>query len=177
MGKNRTKAIPEIITPHIGVNPSPTVLINGDITNALFTFAYFLFLTVFSVLSTASVVYIVASIYTGRDEVVFRNVMKVIPKDLANEKKIVGMGIAVVLYGFLVGLIVGDDRDIMWNSAFGVVVIGYCDSNGAYTRETVVYPGPGEEIQLGRPRVPTEQIHVNQEYYGQEHEHESDHES
>ncbi|KAI7735884.1 hypothetical protein M8C21_018951, partial [Ambrosia artemisiifolia] len=96
---------------------------------ALFTCAYLLFLTALSILSTSTVVYNVASVYTGR-EVVFHNVIKVIPKDLANGKNTVGMGIAVVLYGFLVG---------------------------AYMGETVVYPRPGEEIQLGHPRVPAEQ--------------------
>ncbi|XP_023751774.1 uncharacterized protein LOC111900135 [Lactuca sativa] len=45
----------------------------------LFKIAYFIFLTVFSLLSTAAVVFTVASIYTDR-EIVFQNVMKIIPK-------------------------------------------------------------------------------------------------
>ncbi|XP_076919366.1 uncharacterized protein LOC143580145 [Bidens hawaiensis] len=44
---------------------------------ALFTFAYFIFLTIFSTLSTAAVVFTIASIYTNR-EVCFRDVIKVI---------------------------------------------------------------------------------------------------
>ncbi|KAI3820403.1 hypothetical protein L1987_07949 [Smallanthus sonchifolius] len=46
---------------------------------ALFTIAYFILLTVFSILATAAVVFTIASIYTGR-EVGFRNAIKVIPK-------------------------------------------------------------------------------------------------
>ncbi|KAF5807585.1 hypothetical protein HanXRQr2_Chr05g0235311 [Helianthus annuus] len=48
---------------------------------ALFTIAYYALLTFFSVLSTAAVVFTIASIYTTR-EVVFRSVMKVIRKVL-----------------------------------------------------------------------------------------------
>ncbi|KAI7740142.1 hypothetical protein M8C21_018270, partial [Ambrosia artemisiifolia] len=135
---------------------------------ALFTIAYYVFLTFFSVLSTAAVVFTIASIYTGR-EVIFRlgglvvivvililyvygflylsvvcqlaSVVTVLEnihgfnalkkgKDLANGKKKVGMGIAFVLYGI---------------------------SLGAYTGETVVYPRPGAEIQLGSPQPPCEQ--------------------
>ncbi|XP_076910685.1 uncharacterized protein LOC143568404 [Bidens hawaiensis] len=46
---------------------------------ALFTFAYFIFLTIFSTLSTTAVVFTIASIYTNR-EVCFRDVIKVISK-------------------------------------------------------------------------------------------------
>ncbi|KAI3781126.1 hypothetical protein L2E82_11127 [Cichorium intybus] len=45
----------------------------------LFKISYFIFLTVFSHLSTAAVVFTIASIYADR-EIVFRNVMKIIPK-------------------------------------------------------------------------------------------------
>ncbi|KAD4386298.1 hypothetical protein E3N88_26467 [Mikania micrantha] len=78
--------------------------------DALFTIAYFIFFFVFSILATAAVVFTVASIYTGR-EVVFRNVMKVIPK--------IGVDLE------------GDDRNIMWGSDFDVVFGVYGDSNGA----------------------------------------------
>ncbi|KAF5807581.1 hypothetical protein HanXRQr2_Chr05g0235271 [Helianthus annuus] len=252
---------------------------------ALFQFVYFIFLTIFSLLSTAMVVFTIASIYTTR-EVIFRNVMKVIPKVwkrlcvtfifiyiaqfifdviggvalaiigvifvysgivgavvfiiililyvygflylsvvcqlasvvtvlenihgfnalkkgkvLANGKKKVGMGIAFVLYGILLGLIYvykwfvqyGDDISglgLIWRVLIGIlcgvllmklflvfivtqmVLYLVCKSYHreaidklslltfleAYMGETVVYPGPGEEIQLGRPRPPSEQV-------------------
>ncbi|KVH99634.1 uncharacterized protein LOC112514738 [Cynara cardunculus var. scolymus] len=45
----------------------------------LFKIIYFTILTVFSLLSTAAVVFTIASVYTGR-EVVYKKVMKVVPK-------------------------------------------------------------------------------------------------
>ncbi|KAI3686097.1 hypothetical protein L1987_79767 [Smallanthus sonchifolius] len=63
----------------------------------LFTIAYFILLTVFSILATAAVVFTIASIYTG-SEALKKG------KYLANRKKKVGMRIAFVLYVFLVGL-------------------------------------------------------------------------
>ncbi|KAI7735886.1 hypothetical protein M8C21_018953, partial [Ambrosia artemisiifolia] len=77
-------------------------------------------------------------------------------KDLANGKNTVGMGIAVVLYGFL----------LVTQTVFYLVCKSYhrelidklslSTFLGAYMGETVAYPRPGEEIQLGRPRVPAE---------------------
>ncbi|KAI3686098.1 hypothetical protein L1987_79768 [Smallanthus sonchifolius] len=250
----------------------------------LFTIAYFIIFTVFSVLATAAVVFTIASIYTGR-EVGFRNAVKVITKvwkrliitfvciyiaqviyevivsiviaifrsifgyslfsfvlmviililfvlgflylsivyqlasvvtvleningfkalkkgkDLASGKKAVGMGIAFVLYGFLVGLILvywlfvkyGDEvfrLALIWRMMIGIlcgilllmlfllfivtqtVLYLVCKSYhreaidklslstflGAYMGETVVYPGSGEQIQLGRPQSLSEQV-------------------
>ncbi|KAL8215642.1 hypothetical protein R6Q57_022479 [Mikania cordata] len=252
----------------------------------LFTIAYFILLTVFSILATAAGVFTVASVYTGRD-VNFRSVMKIIPKvwkrlfitfvficialviydaivsivmaifravlgfssfslivmiiililfafgllylsvvcqlasvvtvlenihgrkalkkgkDLANGKKIVGMGIAFVLYAILVGLIIvyflfveyGHEVfqwALIWRVLIGilcgivllmlflVMIVSQtmlylvCKSYhreaidklslstflGAYMGETVVYPKPGEEIQLGRPQpsAPDQQV-------------------
>ncbi|KAK9080737.1 hypothetical protein SSX86_000495 [Deinandra increscens subsp. villosa] len=92
----------------------------------LFQIAYFLILTVFSVLSVSAVVFTVASIHTGRDVGFRSSIVKAIPKlasvvtvmeningfkavkkgkDMINGKKKVGMGIAFVLYVILVGLI------------------------------------------------------------------------
>ncbi|KAK1406879.1 hypothetical protein QVD17_38488 [Tagetes erecta] len=250
---------------------------------ALFTFTYFIFLTIFSILSTASVVFTVASIYTSRD-VTFHNVVKIIPKIwkrllitfvfiylaqfiydaivsivlaicdaifgnsyltilimlifliifilgflyltvvcqlasvvtvlenvngfkaitkgkvLLNGKKAVGMGIAFILCAILVAIFVvyaqfvvlGDDVNLLmiWRVLIGVLCVVLvmvmfllvivsqtvlylvCKSYhreaidklslstflGAYMGETVVYPGPGEEIQLGRPQRPVEQV-------------------
>ncbi|KAJ0748539.1 hypothetical protein HanRHA438_Chr05g0244501 [Helianthus annuus] len=251
---------------------------------ALFTFVYYIFLTLFSVLSTASVIFTVASIYINR-EVAFRDVLKVIPnawkrlcitfifiyialfiynvivsvviailrailgftsaslivmsvilvlfvfvflylsvvcqlasvvtvleniygfnalkkgKDLANGNKLVGMGIAFVLYGFLVGLVVvyllfveyGDEVfkwALIWRVMMGIlcgvlflvvllvfivnqtVLYLVCKSYhreaidkaglstflSAYMGETAVYPRSGEEIQLGRPQPPSNQV-------------------
>ncbi|KAD4386299.1 hypothetical protein R6Q59_009547 [Mikania micrantha] len=252
----------------------------------LFKIIYFTFLTVFSLLSTAAVVFTVASVYSDR-EITFRQVMKIVPnvwkklfitfvfiyfalfiynviygivmfifisifgysgsvvvlwfivlilyvlgllyltvvwqlasvvtvlenirgfnamkkgKILANGKKMVGMGIAFVLYGILLGLIVvyqlfvefgGEISGLamIWRVMIGVscgivitmlflmfivtqtVLYLVCKSYhreaidklslstflGAYTAETVVYPKPGEEIQLGRPQppVPAQQV-------------------
>ncbi|KAI3820404.1 hypothetical protein L1987_07950 [Smallanthus sonchifolius] len=250
----------------------------------LFTIAYIILLTVFSLLATAVVVFTIASIYTGR-EVGFRNATKVIPKvwkrlfitfvsiyiaqliydvivsivmaicravfgfssfslllmiiililfvfgflylsvvcqlasvvtvlenihgfnalkkgkDLASGKKAVGMGIAFVLYGFLVGLIVvyilfveyGHEVfkwALIWRVMIGIlcgilllmllllfivtqtVLYLVCKSYhreaidklslstflGAYMGETMVYPRSGQEIQLGRPQPPSEQV-------------------
>ncbi|XP_022039639.1 uncharacterized protein LOC110942200 [Helianthus annuus] len=244
---------------------------------ALFTFAYFIILLILSVLSTAAVVFTIASIYTTR-EVVFHNVTKVISKiwkrlcitfvfiyiaqfiydviggvalaipraifgysglggvviiiililyaygflylmvvcqlasvvtvleniygfsalkkgkNLAKGKKAVGMGIAVVLNGILVGVIIvyllfveyGHEvykLALIWRVVIGIacglmllvlflmfivtqtVFYLVCKSYhreaidklslsaflGAYMGETLVYPRPGEEIQLGRP--------------------------
>ncbi|KAJ0829214.1 hypothetical protein HanLR1_Chr00c0026g0693781 [Helianthus annuus] len=252
---------------------------------ALFTIAYYAFLTFFSVLSIAAVVFTIASIYTTR-EVVFRSVMKVIRKvwkrllitfvfiyiaqfiyevigsialaiprvivdysglggavvmiiilifyaygflylsvvcqlasvaavleniygfnalkkgkDLTYGKKKVGMGIAFVLYGVLVCLIVvylllveyGHEVyefALVWRVVIGIlcgilllllflmfivtqtVLYLVCKSYhleaidklslstflGAYTGETVVYPRPGAEIQLGSPQPPWEHV-------------------
>ncbi|KAJ0790541.1 hypothetical protein HanPI659440_Chr05g0216531 [Helianthus annuus] len=266
-------------------NGSRKATANDWLYYALFQFVYFIFLTIFSLLSTAMVVFTIASIYTTR-EVIFRNVMKVIPKVwkrlcvtfifiyiaqfifdviggvalaiigvifvysgivgavvfiiililyvygflylsvvcqlasvvtvlenihgfnalkkgkvLANGKRKVGMGIAFVLYGILLGLIYvykwfvqyGDDISglgLIWRVLIGIlcgvllmklflvftvtqtVLYLVCKSYHreaidklslstfleAYMGETVVYPGPGEEIQLGRPRPPSEQL-------------------
>ncbi|XP_050226181.1 uncharacterized protein LOC126675613 [Mercurialis annua] len=55
-------------------------LISSDWTYLmLFKFAYFTFFLIFSLLSTAAVVYTIACIYTGRD-VSFKKVMSVVPK-------------------------------------------------------------------------------------------------
>ncbi|KAJ0571683.1 hypothetical protein HanHA300_Chr05g0192881 [Helianthus annuus] len=221
---------------------------------ALFTIAYYAFLTFFSVLSTVAVVFTIASIYTTR-EVVFRSVMKVIRKvifdysglggvvvmliilifyvygflylsvicqlasvvavleniygfnalkkgkDLTYGKKKVGMGLAFVLYGVLVCLIVvyvllveyGHEVyefALVWRVVIGIlcgilllvlffifivtqtVLYLVCKSYhrevidklslstflGAYTGETVVYPRPGAEIQLGSPQPPCEHV-------------------
>ncbi|KAL8215643.1 hypothetical protein R6Q57_022480 [Mikania cordata] len=122
-------------------------------------------------------------------------------RDLANGKKKVGMGIAFVLYGILVGMIVvyllfveyGHEvyrMALIWKVMIGIlcgvlilmlflvfmvtqtVLYLVCKSYhreaidklslstflGAYVGETVVYPKPGEEIQLGNRQSPAEQV-------------------
>ncbi|KAI3686101.1 hypothetical protein L1987_79771 [Smallanthus sonchifolius] len=244
----------------------------------LFNILYFTLITVFSLLSTATVVFTVASVYSDRD-VVFRQVMKIVPqvwkkllltfvfiyitlfiynvmndvvtfisrsvfgysiygtviililyvlgllyltvvwqlasvvtvlenirgfnamkkgKMLVNGKKIVGMGIAFVLYGILLGLITvyqlfvefGDEISglaTIWRVLIGILCVilltmlfllfivmqtvlylvcksyhreavdklGLLTFLSAYMAETVVY---GEEIQLGKPQPPAEQV-------------------
>ncbi|KAJ0571679.1 hypothetical protein HanHA300_Chr05g0192841 [Helianthus annuus] len=252
----------------------------------LFKILYFTILLIFSLLSTAAVVFTVASAYADRD-VTFRRLIKIVPniwkklfitfvfiyftlfiynvltgfvlfifrsifgytvfgsvimllillvyvlvflylsvvwqlasvvtvlenvngytamqkgKQLANGKKAVGMGIAFVLYGLLLGLVLvyelfveyGDDVAgllMIWRVLIGVVcgvlfmklflvfivaqtvlylvcksyhrevVDKVCLSTflSGYVGETVVYPKPGEEIQLGRaqPQTPAQMV-------------------
>ncbi|KAF5807583.1 hypothetical protein HanXRQr2_Chr05g0235291 [Helianthus annuus] len=90
---------------------------------ALFTFAYFIILLILSVLSTAAVVFTIASIYTTR-EVVFHNVTKVISKIW---KRLcitfVFIYIAQFIYDVIGGVALAIPRAIFGYSGLGGVVI------------------------------------------------------
>ncbi|CAH1453964.1 unnamed protein product [Lactuca virosa] len=89
----------------------------------LFTIAYFIFLTVFSILSTAAVVFTIASIYTDR-EIVFRNVMKIVPKVW---KRLLVTFLFIYLALFIFDVIGGVALvifgSIFHNSIFGVILL------------------------------------------------------
>ncbi|XP_076901323.1 uncharacterized protein LOC143555701 [Bidens hawaiensis] len=184
---------------------------------ALFTFAYFILLTIFSTLSTAAVVFTIISIYTN-NEVSFRDVIKVISKvwkrlcvtfifiyiaqfiydvigniAMAIIRPIIfdyvsfGLVLSIIisiLYGYLFLYLTvvcqlasvvtvlekihgfkalkrkGVDWDIMRNFAFDVVVGAYCESDSVVfgLQNTVVVPRSGDEIQLGCPQPPAQQV-------------------
>ncbi|KAI3689420.1 hypothetical protein L2E82_47377 [Cichorium intybus] len=88
----------------------------------LFKVAYFTLLTVFSLLSTAAVVFSIASIYTDR-EVVFRKVMKVVPKVW---KRLfitfVFIYIAFFIYNVIAGVVLVINRSIFNYSVVGAII-------------------------------------------------------
>ncbi|KAI3686100.1 hypothetical protein L1987_79770 [Smallanthus sonchifolius] len=89
----------------------------------LFKILYFTFLTVFSLLSTAAVVFTIASVYSDR-EVVFRQVMKVVPKVW---KKLlitfVFIYFALFIYNVTSGVVLFISRSVFGYSVFGSVIL------------------------------------------------------
>ncbi|KAJ0751475.1 hypothetical protein HanLR1_Chr05g0193811 [Helianthus annuus] len=128
-----------------------------------------------------SVVWQLASVVTVLENVNgYRSMQK--GKQLANGKKAVGMGIAFVLYGLLLGVLIGVLCGVLFMELFLVFIVAQtvlylvCKSYhrevvdkvclstflSGYVGETVVYPKPGEEIQLGRaqaqPQTPAQMV-------------------
>ncbi|KVH99636.1 uncharacterized protein LOC112514472 [Cynara cardunculus var. scolymus] len=91
------------------------------ITLLLFKVVYFTILLILSLLSTAAVVYTIASIYTGRD-FTFRTVLTIVPKVW---KRLVVtflcMFAAIFVYNFITVVILAIDLVAFSNTAFGII--------------------------------------------------------
>ncbi|KAI3505063.1 hypothetical protein L1887_26941 [Cichorium endivia] len=88
----------------------------------LFKVAYFTLLTVFSLLSTAAVVFSIASIYTDR-EVVFRKVMKVVPKVWKRLfVTFIFIYMAFFIYNVIGGVAMFINRSIFGYSIVGIII-------------------------------------------------------
>lgn len=89
----------------------------------LFKVVYFTLLTVFSLLSTAAVVFTIASVYTDR-EVVFRKVMKIVPKVWKRLfVTFVFIYMAFFIYNVIGGVVLVINRSIFGYSAVGVILM------------------------------------------------------
>ncbi|KAI3689421.1 hypothetical protein L2E82_47378 [Cichorium intybus] len=90
---------------------------------ALFKIAYFIFFIAFSLLSTAAVVFTIASIYTDR-EIIFRKVMKVVPKVW---KRLFVTFASIIMtffiYDVIGGIALAISRSIFGNSIVGVILL------------------------------------------------------
>nr|XP_043606544.1 uncharacterized protein LOC122578614 [Erigeron canadensis] len=88
----------------------------------LFKVIYFTFLTVFSLLATAAVVFTIASVYADRD-VVFRHVFKVVPRIWKRlVVTFVVIYLAMFLYNVIYGVIVFLTRAVFGYSTLGAVI-------------------------------------------------------
>ncbi|KAK9080744.1 hypothetical protein SSX86_000502 [Deinandra increscens subsp. villosa] len=100
-----------------------TSSLSGWLYYWLFKILYFTFLTLFSLLSTAAVVFTVASAYADRD-VIFRQVLKTVPNVW---KKLcvtfIFIYFALFIYNVLNGVVLAIVRSIFGNSIFSLILL------------------------------------------------------